>query len=72
MSTHFDKFIVGVLMVLQMGLPGSGCISLCILGRKYMFPPFGESTNIRFARSSYIFYLPFHHSSLGGMRLSIS
>ena len=54
MSTHFDKFIVGVLMVLQMGLPGSGCISLSILGRKYMFPAFGESTNNRSVRSSSI------------------
>ena len=41
MSTHFDKFIAGVLMVLQMGLPGGGRISLCILGRKFMFPAFG-------------------------------
>ena len=41
-------------MVLQMGLPGGGCISLCILGRKYMFPAFGECTNNRSARSSSI------------------
>ena len=41
-------------MVLQMGLPGSGCISLCILGRKYIFPAFGESTNNRSARLSSI------------------
>ena len=41
-------------MVLQMGLTGGGCISLCILGRKYMFPAFGESTNNRSARSSAI------------------
>ena len=28
---------MGVLTVLQMGLPGGGFMFLCILGKKYMF-----------------------------------
>ena len=53
-SIHFDKLIVGVLIVLQMGRPGGGLISECILGRKYMFPGLGESINKRSANSSSI------------------
>ena len=47
MSIHFDYFIVGVLIVLQMGRPGGGLISECILGRKFMFPGLGKSMNKR-------------------------
>ena len=33
---------MGVLIVLQMGLPGGGFLFLCILGKKYMFPGFAS------------------------------
>ena len=37
-STHLDKFVMGVLNVLQMGLPGGGLMFLGILVKKYMLP----------------------------------
>ena len=40
---------MGVFIVLQMGRPGGGLISECILGRKHMFPGLGESINKRSA-----------------------
>ena len=78
MSTHLERLIVGVLIVLQIGLPGGGETFLCIFGKKYIFPGLGSSIIRRSDKSSsitlitYIYiYIYIYVASESSMILSI-
>ena len=44
MSTHLERFIVGVLIALQISLPGGSEIFLCIFRKNFMFSGLGSLT----------------------------